>query len=217
MNDEIDGGIDVIVLVWVVFGDLMLVLFGVFVLILVGVIGVQLELLFKLENEVKQCEVEVQCCKMLEQVLVGLLVVGCVMFVNGCIGINGNVLFVINFDQLQFEGCVLMKSLVGLLVVYFMLCEEILMVSGFFDDQQVCVGNWLFVDNWELFVKCVLIVMCVLIDEGILVLSVFVVVFGLQQLVSFNVDDVGCVKNWWVEIVFVLRQVVFNGGCCELY
>lgn len=190
----------------------MLVLFGVFVLIFVGVIGMQFQFMLKFEEVVCVCQFEVQQCKLFEQVFVGLFVVGCVMFVNGCIGISGNVLFVLNFDQLQFVGCDLLKMLVVLFVIYLKICDEILMVSGFVDDQQVYVGNCLFVDNWELLVKCVLMVMCVLIDVGVLVLLVFVVVFGFEQLVSLNVDDEGCVKNCCVEIVLVLCKLVLNGG-----
>ncbi|MFX8129737.1 hypothetical protein ABTL10_19100, partial [Acinetobacter baumannii] len=49
------------------------VVLGAFVLILVGVIGVQLELSSKLENEVKQREAEAQRRKTLEQALAGPL------------------------------------------------------------------------------------------------------------------------------------------------
>lgn len=211
MSDEleVDGGL--YVLIWVVFGDLMLVLLGVFVLILVGVVVVQLELLQWLDQEVKQCQVEVKCLQMFEQVLVGLLVVGCVMLVDGCIGISGSVLFVFNFDQLQLEGQELLCSLVVLLVVYLGSCEEILMVSGFIDDVLVCEGNCCFVDNWELFVQCLLIVICILIVDGVFVDVVFVVVFGSEQLVSFNVNEEGCVCNCCVEIVLIFKFKVVDG------
>ncbi|PLO23707.1 hypothetical protein CWN38_28630, partial [Klebsiella pneumoniae] len=125
MNDEIDGGIEATAPVWAAFGDLMSVLLGAFVLILVGVIGVQLELSSKLENEVKQREAEAQRRKTLEQALAGPLAAGRVTLVNGRIGINGNVLFAINSDQLQPEGRALMKSLAGPLAAYLTSREEI--------------------------------------------------------------------------------------------
>lgn len=84
------------------------------------------------------------------------------------------------------------------------------MVSGFIDDQFVYGDNCCFVDNWEFFVQCVFIVICVLIVVGVFVNVVFVVVFGVQQLVSVNGDEVGCVKNCCVEIVFILCLFVVN-------
>ncbi|MFX8203519.1 hypothetical protein ABTL17_19545, partial [Acinetobacter baumannii] len=75
MSDEIDGGLESAP-VWAAFGDLMSVVLGAFVLILVGVIGVQLELSSKLENEVKQREAEAQRRKTLEQALAGPLAAG---------------------------------------------------------------------------------------------------------------------------------------------
>lgn len=87
------------------------------------------------------------------------------------------------------------------------------MVSGFIDDCQVCEGNCQFVDNWVLLVECVLIVICVLIVEGVLVNVVFVVVFGVEQLVGFNVDEEGCVCNCWVEIVLMFCLLVL----CDVY
>jgi len=135
-----------------------------------------------------------------------------VTLVNGRIGINGNVLFAINSDQLQPEGRALMKSLAGPLAAYLTSREEILMVSGFSDDQQVRAGNRLFADNWELSAKRALTVTRALIDEGIPASSVFAAAFGSQQPVSSNADDVGRAKNRRVEIAPVPRQAASNGG-----
>ena len=201
MSDEIDGGLESAP-VWAAFGDLMSVVLGAFVLILVGVIGVQLELSSKLENEVKT----------LEQALAGPLAAGRVTLVNGRIGINGNVLFALNSDQLQPEGRTLMKSLAGPLAAYLKSRDEILMVSGFSDDQQVRAGNRQFADNWELSAKRALTVTRALIDEGIPASSVFAAAFGSQQPVSSNADDVGRAKNRRVEIAPVPRQSASNGG-----
>ena len=101
MSEDIDGGVEPAAPIWPVFGDLMSVLLGAFVLILVGVIGVQLELSSKLEQEVKQRQAETQRRKTLEQALAGPLAAGRVTLVNGRIGISGSVLFALNSDQLQ--------------------------------------------------------------------------------------------------------------------
>ena len=54
MTDDFDAGAEPTVPAWAVFGDLMSVMLGAFVLVLLGVIGVQMELSARLENEVKQ-------------------------------------------------------------------------------------------------------------------------------------------------------------------
>ncbi|MFL6642297.1 MAG: hypothetical protein ACJ8HC_27795, partial [Paraburkholderia graminis] len=60
MSEDIDGGVEPGTPIWAAFGDMMSVLLGAFMLILVAVIGVQLELSNKLEQEVKQRQVETQ-------------------------------------------------------------------------------------------------------------------------------------------------------------
>ena len=144
--------------------------------------------------------------------MAGPLAAGRVTLVNGRIGINGNVLFALNSDQLQPEGRTLMKSLAGPLAAYLKSRDEILMVSGFSDDQQVRAGNRQFADNWELSAKRALTVTRALIDEGIPASSVFAAAFGSQQPVSSNADDVGRAKNRRVEIAPVPRQSASNGG-----
>ena len=81
--------------------------------------------------------------------LAGPLAAGRVTLVNGRIGISGSVLFALNSDQLQPEGRELLKSLAEPLTAYLGTRQEILMVSGFTDDQQVREGNR-FADNWDL-------------------------------------------------------------------
>jgi flagellar motor protein MotB len=178
----------------------MSVLLGVFVLILVGVIGVQLELSSKLDQEVKQRQAETQRRKTLEQALAGPLAAGRVTLVNGRIGISGSVLFALNSDQLRPEGRDLLKSLAGPLSAYLRAREEILMVSGFTDDRQVREGNRRFADNWELSAQRALTVTRTLIDEGVPSSSVFAAAFGAGQPVSSNADDAGRAKNRRVEM-----------------
>ncbi|RKF51009.1 OmpA family protein [Paraburkholderia fungorum] len=205
MSEEIDGGVETAAPIWPVFGDLMSVLLGAFVLILVSVIGVQLELSTRLEQEVKQRQMETQRRKTLEQALAGPLAAGRVTLVNGRIGINGSVLFALNSDQLQPEGRDVLKSLAGPLSAYLRANDQILMVSGFTDDRQVREANRRFADNWELSAQRALTVTRALIDEGVPSASVFAAAFGSQQPVSSNADDQGRAKNRRVEIAPVPR------------
>ncbi|AXE94807.1 OmpA family protein [Paraburkholderia sp. SIMBA_050] len=205
MNEEIDGGVEQTAPIWPVFGDLMSVLLGAFVLILVGVIGVEMELSSKLEQEVKQRQVETQRRMTLEQALAGPLAAGRVTLVNGRIGINGSVLFKLNSDQLQPEGREVLKSLAAPLSAWLRTRDEILMVSGFTDDRQVRDGNRRFADNWELSAQRALTVTRALIDEGVPSASVFAAAFGSGQPVSSNADEDGRARNRRVEIAPVPR------------
>jgi flagellar motor protein MotB len=205
MSEEIDGGVETTAPIWPVFADLMSVLLGAFVLILVGVIGVQLELSTRLDQEVKQRQMETQRRKTLEQALAVPLAAGRVTLVNGRIGISGSVLFALNSDQLQPEGREVLKSLAGPLSVYLQARGEILMVSGFTDDRQVGEANRRFADNWELSAQRALTVTRALIDDGIPASSVFAAAFGSQQPVSSNADDKGRARNRRVELAPVPR------------
>jgi flagellar motor protein MotB len=206
MNEEIDGGAEHAAPIWAAFADLMSVLLGAFVLILVGVIGVQLQLENKLDEEVKHRQEETQRRKTLEQALAGPLASGRVTLVNGRIGISGSVLFALNSDQLQPQGRDVLKSLAGPLASYLHAHEEILMVSGFADDQQVHEGNRRFADNWELSAKRALTVTRALIDAGVPSSSVFAAAFGSEHPVSSNADEIGRAKNRRVEISAVPRS-----------
>ena len=205
MREDLDAGVEPTVPAWAVFGDLMSVLLGAFVLVLLGVIGVQMELSARLEAEVKQRQEEAQRRETLEKALAGPLAAGRVTLVNGRIGISGNVLFALNSDQLQPEGRDLLKSLAQPLSAYLRSRDEILMVSGFTDDQQVREGNRRFADNWELSAQRALTVTRTLIDAGIPPSSVFSAAFGSQQPVTPNADAEGRAKNRRVEISPVPR------------
>jgi flagellar motor protein MotB len=215
MSDDIDGGVEPAAPIWAAFADLMSALLGAFVLILVCVIGVQLELTNKLDQEVKQRQEETQRRKTLEQALAGPLAAGRVTFVNGRIGISGNVLFALNSDQLQPEGRDLLKSLAGPLSVYLQSHDEILMVSGFADDQRVRSGNRRFADNWELSAQRALTVTRAFVDEGVPASSVFAAAFGSEQPVSSNADEEGRAKNRRVEIAPVPRSTASGGEHSE--
>lgn len=205
MSEDIDGGVETTAPIWPVFADLMSVLLGAFMLIMVGVIGVQLELSSKLEQEVRQRQLETQRRKTLEQALAGPLAAGRVTLVNGRIGINGSVLFALNSDQLQPEGRDVLKSLAGPLSAYLQANDQILMVSGFTDDRQLREGNRRFADNWELSAQRALTVTRALIDAGVPSSSVFAAAFGSQQPVSSNAGNEGRARNRRVEIAPVPR------------
>ncbi len=191
---------------WAAFGDLMSVLLGAFVLILVGVIGVQLQLSQRLDQEVKQRQAEAQRRKSLEQALAAPLAAGRVTLVDGRIGIRGNVLFALNSDQLQPEGREVLRSLAAPLAQYLAAREEILMVSGFTDDRPVLDTNQHYADNWELSAQRALTVTRTLIAEGVPAGSVFAAAFGAQQPASPNTTEAGRARNRRVEIAPIPRQ-----------
>ncbi|MBB5866461.1 OmpA family protein [Xanthomonas sp. 3058] len=205
MSDEIDIDGESGTPIWAAFGDLMSVLLGAFVLILVGVIGVQLQLSSRLDEEVKQRQAEAQRRKTLEQALAAPLAAGRVTLVDGRIGIRGNVLFAFNSDQLQPEGREVLKTLAAPLSEYLASREEILMVSGFTDDRPVLGGNRRYADNWELSAQRALTVTRALIAEGVPASSVFAAAFGSQQPVDSNADEARRAKNRRVEIAPIAR------------
>ena len=193
--------------VWAAFADLMAVLLGVFVLILVCVIGVQLQLSARLDEEVRQRQAEAQRLHALEQALAAPLADGRVTLVDGRIGIRGSVLFALNSDRLQPEGEQLLQTLATPLARYLQARQEVLMVSGFTDDAPVHEGNRRFADNWELSAQRALTVTRALMEQGIAADSVFAAAFGAQQPVSPNTDEEGRARNRRVELAPVPRPV----------
>lgn len=206
MSDDIEVEAESAAPIWAAFGDLMSVLLGAFVLILVGVIGVQLQLSNRLDQEVKQRQVEAQRRMTLEQALAVPLAAGRVTLINGRIGIRGSVLFTLNSDQLQPEGRELLKSLANPLANYLQSRDEILMVSGFTDDQQVRDGNRQFADNLELSAKRALTVTRELIADGVPAPAIFAAAFGAEQPVSSNANEEGRARNRRVEMAPIPKQ-----------
>ncbi len=205
MSEEIELDGETSTPVWAAFGDLMSVLLGAFVLILVGVVAIQLELSQRLDQEVAQREAEAKRRQTLEQALAGPLAAGRVTLVDGRIGIRGSVLFALNSDQLQPEGRELLKSLAAPLAGYLASREEILMVSGFTDDQPVRDTNRQFADNWELSAQRSLTVTRALIAEGVPAGSVFAAAFGAEQPVDSNSSEEGRSRNRRVEMAPIPR------------
>jgi len=205
MSDDIEFDAESGAPIWAAFGDLMSVLLGVFVLILVGMIGVQQQLSQRLDEEVKQRQLEAQKRQTLEQALAVPLAAGQVTLVDGRIGIRGSVLFALNSDQLQPEGREVLRSLAGPLSGYLKSRDEILMVSGYTDDRQVRDGNRQFADNWELSAERALTVTRALIAEGVPASAVFAAAFGAEQPVGSNATEEGRAKNRRVEIAPIPR------------
>jgi flagellar motor protein MotB len=212
MSDEIELDSESTATTWAAFGDLMSVLLGAFVLILAGVIGIQLQLSRQLDEEVKQRQVEAAKLKTLEQALAAPLAAGRVTVINGRTGISGSVLFALNSDQLQPDGRALLQSLAAPLRDYLGTREEVLMVSGFTDDQPVRVSNGRFADNWELSAARALTVTRTLIADGVPSASVFAAAFGAEQPVSSNADEAGRARNRRVEIAPIPRPKVDSTG-----
>ncbi len=205
MSDEIEFDAESTATTWAAFGDLMSVLLGAFVLILASVIGIQLLLHNRLDEEVKQRQEQTAKLKTLEQALAAPLATGRVTVINGRIGISGSVLFALNSDQLQPEGRELLQSIAGPLRDYLHAREEILMVSGFTDNQPVRVANARFADNLELSAARALTVTRTLIADGVPASAVFAAAFGAEQPVSSNDDEAGRAKNRRVEIAPIPR------------
>jgi flagellar motor protein MotB len=189
--------------VWAIFGDLMAGLVGVFVLLLVWTLGIQVELAQSLETEIQKRQAEEQRRIALEEALADPLAQGRVTLHEGRIGISGSVLFSTNSDRLQPEGRQLLQTLVAPLRVYLGDRDELLMVSGFTDDQAIQAGNKRFEDNWELSAERALTVTRALIEAGMPRELVFAAAFGDQQPVAANLDDEGRSRNRRVEMATV--------------
>ena len=180
-------------------------LLGAFVLLLVGVMATQLEMASTLEAEVQKRQIEEQKRLSLEQALAIPLASGRITLSNGRIGISGKLLFELNSDQLQPEGRKLLKSLVTPLRTYLASREEILMVSGFTDDQSIKSRNKKFEDNWELSAQRALTVTRTLIEEGMPSSMLFAAAFGQEQPLVPNKNDNARAQNRRVEIAPVPR------------
>jgi flagellar motor protein MotB len=171
-----------------------------------------LQLSHKLEVAEQQRQAELQRRTTLEQALATPLAQGRVTLVNGRIGIRGNLLFALNSDQLQPDGRQLIQSLATPLAQYLQSRDELLMVSGFTDDQPVHGDNRAFADNWELSAQRALTVARALIAAGVPANAVFAAAFGAQQPVSANTDDAGRAKNRRVEIAPIPRSSAANAA-----
>ena len=203
--DDLDAVGESTAPVWAVFGDLMSGLLGAFVLLLVGVLVVHLQLVTQMEAEVAKRQVEEQRRIALEKALAIPLATGRITLDNGKIGISGRFLFAVNSDELQPEGRKLLESLVVPLRAYLESRDEMLMVSGFTDDQSIRKRSGHFKDNWELSAQRALTVTRGLIDEGMPSSTVFAAAFGAEQPIAANANETGRAQNRRVEMSPVPR------------
>ncbi len=197
---EHDADVESTAPTWISFADLMTGLLGAFVLLLVGVMAAQLDMASKLEDEVHKRQVEEQKRLSLEQALAIPLASGRITLNNGRIGISGKLLFELNSDKLEPEGRKLLKSLVVPLRSYLQTRDEMLMVSGFTDDQSIKSRNRQFEDNWELSAQRALTVTRTLIEEGMPSSMLFAAAFGQEQALVANTSEQNRAQNRRVEI-----------------
>jgi flagellar motor protein MotB len=200
---------------WISFADLMTGLLGAFVLLLVGVMATQLEMASTLEAEVQKRQQEEQKRQSLEQALAIPLASGRITLNNGRIGISGKLLFELNSDQLQPEGRKLLRSLVIPLKSYLATRDEILMVSGFTDDQSIRSRNKKFEDNWELSAQRALTVTRTLIEEGMPSSLLFAAAFGQEQPLVPNDSEKSRAQNRRVEMAPVPKATNDQKGTAK--
>jgi flagellar motor protein MotB len=191
--------------VWAAFGDLMSGLVGAFVLLLMGVMAVQFDMASHLQQEIAKRQAAEQQSKSLAKVLAVPLASGRITLQNGRIGISGRLLFALNSDRVQPEGRQLLHSLVAPLKTYLAERNELLMVSGFTDDQGVLKGNRKFDDNLELSAQRALTVTRSLIEEGMPSNLVFAAAFGQEQPLVPNNTEQNRSLNRRVELAPVPR------------
>jgi flagellar motor protein MotB len=201
---EHDADVESTAPTWMSFADLMTGLLGAFVLLLVGVMAAQLDMASQLETEVHKRQAEEQKRMSLEKALAiplaQSLKEGRITLSNGRIGISGKLLFELNSDKLEPEGRKLLKSLVLPLRNYLQSRDELLMVSGFTDDQSIKSRNRKFEDNWELSAQRSLTVTRTLIEEGMPSSMLFAAAFGKEQALVPNSNEKTRAQNRRVEI-----------------
>ena len=146
-----------------------------------------------------------QQSKSLAKVLAVPLASGRITLQNGRIGISGRLLFDLNSDRLQPEGRQLLRSLVSPLKTYLSERNELLMVSGFTDDQGLLKGNRKFDDNLELSAQRALTVTRSLIEEGMPSNLLFAAAFGQEQPLVPNNTEQNRSLNRRVELAPVPR------------
>ena len=90
--------------------------------------------------------------------------------------------------------------------------DEILMVSGFTDDQSIRSRNKKFEDNWELSAQRALTVTRTLIEEGMPSAMLFAAAFGQEQPLVANTSDQARAQNRRVEIAPVPKASNQSAG-----
>jgi flagellar motor protein MotB len=192
--------------VFVAFSDLLACVLGIFVLFFVWVVSFEISLAGELEHERAEHQQASDRLRELETALAGPLQAGLITFVDGTIGIRGNLLFDLNSAELRGEGRTLLHELATPLATYLGARDEVLMVSGFTDDLAIRVGpQSAFHDNWELSVQRAVTVVRGLVEAGVAAPLLFAAGFGENHPVVPNDSDLNRAKNRRVEMSPVPR------------
>ncbi|EYF02357.1 OmpA family protein [Chondromyces apiculatus] len=192
--------------IWPVFGDLMACLFGLFVLFFVWAVAFQVDLAGDLEAERAARAEERARLETLERALAGPLAAGRITLTDGRIGIRGSILFGLGSAELQPEGTEVLEDIAPALQAYLAEHDELIMVSGFTDDQAVAVSARSFQDNWELSVQRALKVTRALAAAGVPSGELFAAGFGEAHPVAPNDTPENRARNRRVEISPIPRH-----------
>lgn len=192
--------------VFAAFSDLLACVLGIFVLFFVWVVSFEVSMASELESERARRMEATGRLQELEAALAGPLRAGLITFIDGTIGIRGNVLFDLNSAQLRDEGSDLLRQLAGPLASYLGSHDEVLMVSGFTDDLQIRVApTSMYKDNWELSVQRSLTVVRAMIEAGVPPDTLFAAGFGENHPVVPNDTELNRARNRRVELAPVRR------------
>lgn len=201
-----DGESETSLPVFTAFSDLLACVLGIFVLFFVWVVSFEIHMAGELEQERAQRVQATARLRELEAALAGPVRAGLITFVNGTIGIRGNVLFDLNSAELREQGDTLLHELAAPLGSYLGPRDEVLMVSGFTDDLQIRPDpNSRFRDNWELSAQRSLTVVRALIDAGVAPELLFAAGFGQNHPIAPNDTAPNRAQNRRVEMSPVPR------------
>jgi outer membrane protein OmpA-like peptidoglycan-associated protein len=203
-NEDSGGGSDRLP-VFAAFSDLLACVLGIFVLLFVWVVSFEVNMASELETERARRLEATGRLQELETALAGPLRAGLITFIDGTIGIRGNVLFDLNSAQLRDEGSDLLRQLAAPLAGYLGSHDEVLMVSGFTDDLQIRVVPGAYRDNWELSVQRSLTVVRAMIEAGVPSEVLFAAGFGENHPVAPNDTQLNRARNRRVELAPVRR------------
>jgi outer membrane protein OmpA-like peptidoglycan-associated protein len=192
--------------VFAAFSDLLACVLGIFVLFFVSVVSFEISTAEQLEHERAARVHATGRLRELEAALAGPLREGLITFVDGTIGIRGNLLFDVNSAQLRSQGDALLHELAQPLSKYLAARGEVLMVSGFTDDLQIRVGPMsAYRDNWELSVQRSVTVVRALIGAGVSADLLFAAGFGENHPLVPNDSELNRARNRRVEMSPVPR------------
>jgi flagellar motor protein MotB len=192
--------------IFAAFSDVLACVLGIFVLFFVWVVSIEANMAGELEHERAERASADDRLRKLESALAGPLSQGLITFADGTIGIRGSVLFDVNSAELRQDGESLLRELATPLSTYLSSRDEVLMVSGFTDDQPIRVSHQNpYRDNWELSVHRSVTVVRALIAAGMPAASLFAAGFGENHPIAINDSEPNRAENRRVELAPVVR------------